>query len=47
MFDLFFRRYEPGFRVGADGVPGFDIDETALKTGVRLMVESALDYLER
>jgi hypothetical protein len=26
MFNLFFRRYVPGFRVGPDGVPGFDID---------------------
>jgi hypothetical protein len=30
MFNLFFRRYVPGFRVGADGVPGFDIDENGL-----------------
>jgi hypothetical protein len=27
MFNLFFRRQVPGFRVGPDGVPGFDIDD--------------------
>jgi hypothetical protein len=30
MFNLFFRRYVPGFRVGPDGVPGFDIDDNGL-----------------
>ena len=30
MFNLFFRRYVPGFRVGSDGVPGFDIDDNGL-----------------
>ena len=30
MFNLFFRRYVPGFRVGLDGVPGFNIDDNGL-----------------
>jgi hypothetical protein len=30
MFNLFFRRYVPGFRVGPDGVPGFNIDDNGL-----------------
>ena len=30
MFNLFFRRYVPGFRVEPDGVPGFDIDNNGL-----------------
>jgi hypothetical protein len=30
MFNLFFRRYVPGFRVGPDGVPGFNIDNSSL-----------------
>jgi hypothetical protein len=30
MFNLFFRRYLPGFRVGPDGVPGFNIDDNGL-----------------
>jgi hypothetical protein len=30
MFNLFFRRYLPGFRVGPDGVPGFNIDDYGL-----------------
>ena len=30
MFNLFFRRYVPGFRVGPDGVPGFNIDDYGL-----------------
>ena len=30
MFNLFFSRYVPGFRVGPDGVPGFDIDDNGL-----------------
>jgi hypothetical protein len=30
MFNLFFRSYAPGFRVGPDGVPGFDIEDDGL-----------------
>lgn len=30
MFNLFFRPYVPGFRVGPDRVPGFDIDDNGL-----------------
>jgi hypothetical protein len=30
MFNLFFRRYLPGFRVGPDGAPGFNIDDNGL-----------------
>jgi hypothetical protein len=30
MFNLFFRRYLPGFRVGPDGVPGFNVDDNGL-----------------
>jgi hypothetical protein len=30
MFNLFFRPYLPGFRVGPDGVPGFNIDDNGL-----------------
>jgi hypothetical protein len=30
MFNLFFRRYVPGFRVRPDGVPGFNIDDSSL-----------------
>jgi hypothetical protein len=30
MSNLFFRRYVPGFRVGPDGVPGFNIDDNGL-----------------
>jgi hypothetical protein len=30
MFNLFFRRYVPGFRVGPDGVPGFNVDDSSL-----------------
>jgi hypothetical protein len=30
MFNLFIRRYVPGFRVGLDGVPGFNIDGNGL-----------------
>jgi hypothetical protein len=30
MFNLFFRRYVPGFRVGPDGVSGFNIDDNGL-----------------
>jgi hypothetical protein len=30
MFNLFFRRYLPGFRVRPDGVPGFNIDDDGL-----------------
>jgi hypothetical protein len=30
MFNFFFSRYVPGFRVGPDGVPGFDIDDNGL-----------------
>jgi hypothetical protein len=30
MFNLFFRRYVPGFRVGLEGVPGFNIDDNSL-----------------
>src|SRR6266568_4410748 len=30
MFNPFFRPYLPGFRVGPDGVPGFNIDDNGL-----------------
>jgi hypothetical protein len=30
MFNLFFRPYVPGFRVGPDSVPGFNIDDSSL-----------------
>ena len=30
MFNPFFRSYLPGFRVGPDDVPGFNIDENGL-----------------
>jgi hypothetical protein len=30
MFNLFFRRYLPGFRLGPDGVPRFNIDDNSL-----------------
>jgi len=30
MFNLFFRPYVPGFRVGLDSVPGFDIDDNGV-----------------
>jgi hypothetical protein len=30
MFNFFFRPYVPGFRVGPEGVPGFDIDDDSL-----------------
>ena len=29
MFSPFFRRYLPGFRVGPDGVPRFNIDDNS------------------
>ena len=31
MFNPFFRPYVPGFRVGPDGVPGFNIDDSGLR----------------
>ena len=30
MFNIFFRRYVPGFRVGPDDIPGFNIDDSSL-----------------
>jgi hypothetical protein len=30
MFNLFFRRYVPGFRVRSDGVPGFNVGDSSL-----------------
>src|SRR5258707_3238874 len=30
MFNFFFRPYVPGFRVGPDSVPGFNIDDNGL-----------------
>ena len=30
MFNLFFRRYVPGFRVGPDGAPRFNVNDSSL-----------------
>jgi hypothetical protein len=42
MFNLFFRRYVPGFRVGPDGVPGFDIDDNGLPRRATASFDSSL-----
>jgi hypothetical protein len=42
MFNLFFRRYVPGFRVGPDGVPGFNIDDNGLPRGATASFDDML-----
>jgi hypothetical protein len=42
MFNLFFRRYVPGFRVGPVSVPGFNIDDSSLPQGASDSSEGAL-----
>jgi hypothetical protein len=42
MFNLFFRRYLPGFRVGPDGVPHFNIDDNSLPQRERASSDGAL-----
>ena len=45
MFNLFFRRYVPGFRVGPVSVPGFNIDDRSLLQGASASSEGALPDL--
>jgi len=42
MFNLFFRRYVPGFRVGPVSAPGFNIDDIGLPQGASDSSEAAL-----
>jgi hypothetical protein len=42
MFNPFFRSYLPGFRVGPDGVPGFNIDDNGLPRRANASLDDTL-----
>jgi hypothetical protein len=45
MFNLFFRRYVPGFRVRPNGVPGFNIDDNGLPRRANASFDDTLPEL--
>jgi hypothetical protein len=42
MFNPFFRSYLPGFRVGPDGIPGFDVDDNGLPLHANASLDDTL-----